>query len=358
MKRFRAILATVLLLVSSCLIAAFPTSADGINWDDWIFDGTGKLVAYYGSEENIIIPTTDQNGVETVSISSEAFKGNTAIESVIIPEGITEIGSQCFADCTNLTEVSLPYSLVSCGKYSTFHKTSITSIVVPCKVKTIPSFFVVTENGQLSDIIITPGVEEIYSKAFYTTGLSELVIPKSVVLMGWGVVRDSSDTTAPTLKMYVLNPEAVVGRVADGDGDFEGLIGGNRAEGGPLADCFGGRKCEVYGVGDKTTAKTNVSKHMASKNGVYLSITEEKAAELEAELKEKGITKPIEIELPKAEETNKDNTDTVTDENSNNKDKDKDNTAVIVAVCVVLAVLVIAVTVTLIVLRKQKTTAK
>lgn len=50
------------------------------------------------------------------SIEDEAFKGNTAIENVVIPDGATGIGRQAFADCAALQSVTIPDSVVYIGE--------------------------------------------------------------------------------------------------------------------------------------------------------------------------------------------------------------------------------------------------
>ncbi len=375
MKKILATLIMVVLLLSACMIAAFPTSAEDINWDDWIFDGQGKLVGYYGSESDVTIPTEDQNGVPTVSVGLEAFKDNEDITSVVIPEGITKLGNACFEGCKNLSEVSLPYSLEDAGRYSTFGSTALTSITVPGNVVRIPSSFFAADSVQLKDFIITPGVQEISSKALWTSGLSELVIPKSVVVMGWGIIMDSAGSNTEPLKVYVLNPEAVIGVVADTDGEFQRIIGGDPANGGPIVRCSQGRRSQIYGVGSDNTAKAHVEKHMASRNGLYFTIDQAKADELEAELKANGVQKPEEKPVEKPAEDTSSTTDSDDkDETSTNKDKDtnKNNTKdeesdsntviIVIAVCVVLVVIIIAVAVVLIVVlnnnKKKKKKAK
>lgn len=144
MKTIKKLLASViilLLLLSVCLIAAFPASAADVNYDDFeIYDGV--LVEYIGPGGAVEIPSVDREGNPVTHIDTRAFYGNTDVTSVVIPEGIETMGNSVFEGCTNLVEVSLPYSLKE-AEYNTFKSTGIMSIVIPGQLKNVPSSFIV-----------------------------------------------------------------------------------------------------------------------------------------------------------------------------------------------------------------------
>jgi len=76
----------------------------------------GVLVRYNGAGGDVVIPSVDDEGNHIVAIGKEAFKGNTAITSVIIPMGITEIGEYAFEGCVALEKVYIPDSVMIIGK--------------------------------------------------------------------------------------------------------------------------------------------------------------------------------------------------------------------------------------------------
>ena len=67
----------------------------------------GVLTGYRGTSENVVIPS----GI--TAIGSGAFANNKNIKSVVIPEGVTEIGWNAFMDCTSLSSVTFPDSVES-----------------------------------------------------------------------------------------------------------------------------------------------------------------------------------------------------------------------------------------------------
>ncbi len=60
----------------------------------------GVLKEYSGSEASVVIP----EGVK--EIGDGAFEGCTSLASVSIPEGVKEIGDGAFEGCTSLTEIN------------------------------------------------------------------------------------------------------------------------------------------------------------------------------------------------------------------------------------------------------------
>ena len=72
--------------------------------------GSVDITGYTGNETEINIPSTlDER--EVYSIGDEAFKGNTKITSVTIPDTVNLIKDDTFMNCTNLTTVNLPNTL-------------------------------------------------------------------------------------------------------------------------------------------------------------------------------------------------------------------------------------------------------
>ena len=81
-------------------------------------------------------------GTGVKRIPESFMAGNTSLTSIVIPEGVTEIGKYAFRNATALASISLPDSLESLGDYTdnglTFMGTKITSIVIPDKVTEMP----------------------------------------------------------------------------------------------------------------------------------------------------------------------------------------------------------------------------
>ncbi len=87
----------------------FYTDAQGVCYA--LFnDKTATAIGYQGESTDIVIGV---DGYTVTKIGSHAFASNYAIESVVIPEGVTTICEYAFADCINLLSIKLPSSLTN-----------------------------------------------------------------------------------------------------------------------------------------------------------------------------------------------------------------------------------------------------
>lgn len=59
----------------------------------------------------IVIPSVSPAGDSVIAVGMYAFKNDTALTGIVIPEGVTSIRGGAFDYCTNLTDISLPDSL-------------------------------------------------------------------------------------------------------------------------------------------------------------------------------------------------------------------------------------------------------
>ncbi len=204
MKKLLASLVVMLLLVSCCLISAFPTSASDINYDDFWISEDGIIVEYLGAGGDVVVPSVDADGNPITGIDSRAFAMNSDITSVVICEGIETFGTEAFEECTNLMEVSLPYSLKEVG-YSAFRSTGITQIVIPAQLKVVPPDFI---SHECLDVVISEGVEEVDTGALKGK-FAKLVFPQSVYKIG-SYVYGGLYTSVKTCEIYIINPDCEV----------------------------------------------------------------------------------------------------------------------------------------------------
>lgn len=70
---------------------------------------TVSITGFDGSRSVVEIPET-YGGAKVTSIAAGAFRGQTMITDVVIPEGVTYIGREAFAGCSALVRVKIPTS--------------------------------------------------------------------------------------------------------------------------------------------------------------------------------------------------------------------------------------------------------
>jgi len=157
-----------------------PEGVTSINSNDYIlgaFAGCVKLVS-------VALPAS------LVRIGNRAFINCSALQEIIIPEGVTVIGEGAFAGCRSLKIVTLPISLKRIGRYAFSYEYQ--NLVVPNIDKNSAPIF--------SSITLPVGLEEINDYAFMgSRTLTSIVLPDSVTTIAPGVFANCTALESVTL---------------------------------------------------------------------------------------------------------------------------------------------------------------
>ncbi len=159
--------------------------AEVIAVDDYVFVRYGEeysLVGYTGMASQLVLPSIGS----PYGIYQEAFAGNTAITSVVIPEGVTSIGMAAFMECTSLKSVTLPRSLTVMGEGAFAFCVSLERIDIPVGVTEIPAgAFVYCI--MLKEVTLPDGITSIGDTAFgLCAKMSSISLPNSLREIGTG----------------------------------------------------------------------------------------------------------------------------------------------------------------------------
>ena len=149
-------------------------------------------------------------------IGYEAFKGCTGLTSIVIPDSLTRIGYNAFEGCTSLTRIVIPDSVTEIENCAFLGCTGLTSIAIPDSVTEIGSrtFMGCTV---LTSIVIPDSVTKICQRAFEgCTGLTSIDIPDSVTEIGWNAFYSCAGLTSIVIPNLVTEI---------GDYAFEGCTG-------------------------------------------------------------------------------------------------------------------------------------
>ena len=154
--------------------------------------------AFYGlTLETINIPSSLRK------LGKNCFDENRwlSVNPLIIPEGVTEIPTQCFESCYKLKKVVLPSTIKTIGIFAFFdssvddmnfpegldsigylsmHGTRLTEVVLPKTIRTI-GYEAFATNYKLKRVVLPEGLTEIPDKLFSECiELEKIVIPESV----------------------------------------------------------------------------------------------------------------------------------------------------------------------------------
>ena len=145
----------------------------------------------YVPESLMLVTITDGD-----SVKDRSFYGCSSLTSVMIPDGVTSIGSYAFWGCTSLTGIVLPSGVTSIGSYAFRSCTSLTGIVLPSGVTSIGDM-AFEDCESLASINIPDVVESIGERAFYNcNALTSVAVPSSVMSIGEGGFDACSSLTA------------------------------------------------------------------------------------------------------------------------------------------------------------------
>lgn len=158
------------------------------------------------------------------TIGKYAFR-LTGISNVRLPQSVTEIGEYAFSTCLSLKDVegfekltiipdgifqSCPIekfdfsNTVQIGK-SSFKNTKIKNLDFLTKKLTKIDDFAFSQCEQLKNVNIPNSVKEIGTYAFEKTALEKIVIPDSVITLGWGTFSECKNLVDISLPNNALS---------------------------------------------------------------------------------------------------------------------------------------------------------
>ena len=258
-RRALSLLLSLMLVVSTVtgMTVHAETSEDGVYEYSVLEDGTIEITDYYGSENDLVIPS-EIDGYTVTKIGQEAFSEvfyESAITSVSIPDTVTEIGAYAFEYCRYLTKIVIPNSVVVIGNGAFEGCYELSNIELPQhEMEIAPDafdrtddyyneknwvdgwFYIGThkiryaydynilENGtaQITDYnspeknVVIPSeidgysVTEIGSQAFYISSIESVVVPDGVIRIGEGAFTANHNLTEIILPEHEMeiSPDA------------------------------------------------------------------------------------------------------------------------------------------------------
>ncbi len=175
-KQFGFILLLGLLIVCVFPAAVKAEANSGTCGDNvtWVLDNKGTLTISGKGE------MTDYTAVG----ESSPWEDSAAIHSVVIEDGVTNVGDWAFIGCTNLASVTIPKNVTRIGEYSFDRCTSLEGLDIP------------------------GGVTSIGKYAFNGSGLKNVTIPNGVTQINEGTFKNCKDlvsVTIPGTVTYINN---------------------------------------------------------------------------------------------------------------------------------------------------------
>lgn len=118
MKRFTAVLLSIITIVFVCTFPAFSLVSGQYSYI--IENGKAVITGYTGTSSSLSVPSK-LNNYPVFAIGEGAFSGNKTLASVTLPEGVCEVRTGAFKDCTKLSEITLPKTITRFGEEAIFN---------------------------------------------------------------------------------------------------------------------------------------------------------------------------------------------------------------------------------------------
>ena len=187
--------------------------------------GTLQITSYKGDDEDVEIPAMIGKASVT-SIAKEAFSifkqgikneaSRKAIKTVVVPEGVTEIGEEAFRGCESIETIKLPDTIKKISEFAFARCSKLKTINLPSKVKVEKDVFSGCKTLTNATGLIIVG-DTLYD--FYGLNTSEptLVVPEGVTKIAPYALTANLSSTRPSHLKEVVLPE---GLVEIGEGAF------------------------------------------------------------------------------------------------------------------------------------------
>lgn len=159
----------------------------------------------YKGTSQVVDLTKLFSGSHVVAIGQDAFRNNTSVKEVILPDTVTSIGICAFQGCKNLTTIKGTgnvtqignYAFIRCEQLASFDSTNATMIGQEA----------FRECKSLQKFVIAEGTTQIAAGAFYASGLLEVTLPSTCKEIGVNAFRETllTEITIPDECLTIEN---------------------------------------------------------------------------------------------------------------------------------------------------------
>lgn len=148
------------------------------------YDTYVAITGFDGTVTEVEVPE-EIEGLPVTTIAKEAFKNCSSLESVIIPEGITDIKDYAFYQCTSLKNISLPDTLLSIGNQCFYKAISLQAIDIPENTTSI-GYSAFEDCVTIQELVFPKNSKQIsQSIAKGCTNLRTVTINQGPTSIGW-----------------------------------------------------------------------------------------------------------------------------------------------------------------------------
>lgn len=147
------------------------------------------ITGYLGKEVQVEIPA-QLDGLPVRKIASLAFYEGVKVESVVVPEGVTELEENAFYYCSAMTSITLPDSLTTIGDKCFSWCSALETVKLPSGLRAL-SGYCFNQCTSLQSVSLPKGLAAVGVRAFSgCENLKVLLLGESVTSVGSYAFRD------------------------------------------------------------------------------------------------------------------------------------------------------------------------
>lgn len=161
-------------------------------WDK-VFAGCTSLTSIVVSKENKVYDSRNKSNAIIETATNKLIAG---CSNTVIPDSVTEIGTDAFAYCTSLKNIVIPSSVTKIGEDAFYLCTDLSSIVIPNSVKEIVMGAFSGCTGLTS--IVIPDAVSIIDKVFDCCNLKSI----TVVDENGEAINNNNAIVSPRYRFY------------------------------------------------------------------------------------------------------------------------------------------------------------
>lgn len=142
-----------------------------------------------------------------------AFTNCTALEQITLPQGLTTIEPKAFNGCTSLKSITFPDSLTTLGDGAFMDCTSLESVTYGTGLTStgVRAFY----NSGVKTVVFSPTITSIDEYSFFGSKITQIEIPEQITSIGTRAFANSTFINSVT----VYNPNLVFGGIEIGEKD-------------------------------------------------------------------------------------------------------------------------------------------
>lgn len=179
-------------------------------------DGTLQITSYKGDEKDIEVPSVigkasvSSIGKEALSTWKQHYgDSRKKIKTVILSNGITEIGDKAFKGCSGIEKIVLPESVKKIG-YSAFEGCfCLKEIILPSRIKVGEDAFRDCDSLRNEDGLIILG-DVLYDYYEKDREKTTLIIPNGIVKIAYGAISSDYSSNGPSNLEEIVLPDGLV----------------------------------------------------------------------------------------------------------------------------------------------------